>query len=60
MMLNFEKEVLLLFKEGKDREAEEGNRGYPGPLHPGGGELPKGVPKKLGQADSENWSLSPT
>lgn len=30
MMLNFEKEVLLLFKEGKDREAEEGTFGlYP-------------------------------
>jgi len=27
---------------------------YPDPLHPGAGEFLKGIPEKLGQADSEN------
>lgn len=40
-------------------ETERRKSGFSGPLYPGAGEVVKRIPKKLGEAYSEDRSLSP-
>jgi hypothetical protein len=46
----YETDITVMFLGGN----EKGSRGCPDSIYPGTGELFKGVPKKLGQADSED------